>query len=268
MRKRVLRVSSCCGLFSGKFHSDSSSCSGGDRVMDHFYQKLDFPELAQRPFIACNMVTSLDGKVTADGNQPASLGSSFDLGTMGVVRSHFDAVLAGGNTIRLHPYYLGVPTRFEEARKKKGLASQPLTVLLTRSGNLDPKSPLFTRAPPRPPIIITSSAGAQRLPSAIQQQSSVEIMENPNPQAIAELLQETYQVRRLLVEGGPSVNYQFMEAKILDELFLTLHPSLIGKRTDLGLSTGDHVLDQAEQIRLVSVNQHGDELFLRYQITW
>lgn len=234
---------------------------------NHFYQDLQFVKPAHRAFVACNMVTSLDGKVTADGTQPSSLGSSFDLATMGIIRSHFDAVLAGGNTIRLHPYYLGVPARLEEARQKKGLASQPLTVLLTRSGNLDPKSPLFAKAP-RPPVIITSAAGAQGLSALIQEQSSVEIMENPNPQGIVELLHDKYQVQRLLVEGGPSVNYQFMEAKILDELFLTLHPSLIGKRTDLGLSTGEHVLEKPEQINLISLNQHSEELFLRYRIKW
>lgn len=236
-------------------------------MKDHFYRELEFQMPDHRPFVACNMVTSLDGKVTADGNQPASLGSAFDRRTMGVIRSHFDAVLAGGNTARLHPYYLGVPLELEEMRKGKGLAHQPLTVLLTRSGNLDPLTPLFAKAPRRP-VIITSARGADGLHSAIKEQSEVEILDEAKPHTILTLLQEKYQVRRLLLEGGPSVNYQFMQAKCLDELFLTLHPSLIGKRTDLGLAAGDCVLDKAERIRLVSCNQQGDELYLRYRISW
>ncbi len=234
---------------------------------DHFYSELEFPVPAVRPLIACNMVSSLDGKVTADGNQPASLGSSFDRRTMGVIRSHFDAVLAGGNTVRLHPYYLGVPRGLEEFRKGKGLAHQPLTVLLTKSGNLDPLTPLFEQAP-RPPVIITSASGAGSLPPEIKRQARVEILAEASPEAILSLLQEKYQVQRLLLEGGPSVNYQFMQAKCLDELFLTLHPGLIGKRTDLGLAAGDEVLDKAARISLVSVHQQGDELYLRYRIAW
>lgn len=234
---------------------------------DHFYDELEFNQPQEQPFIACNMVTSLDGKVTENGTQPQSLGSSFDLKTMGVIRSHFDAVLAGGNTIRLHPYYLGVPTELEKARKQRGLADQPLTVLLTRSGKLEAHSPVFAKAP-RPPIIITSTQGAQDLPASIRDRSNVEVLDNANPEAIATLLQEKYQVQRLLVEGGPSVNYQFMQAKLLNELFLTLHPSLIGKRTDLSLSAGNDVLDKANSINLISVNRQDDELFLRYQITW
>lgn len=234
----------------------------------HFYDGLTFEQpTKKRPLIACNMVTSLDGKVTAGGTQPTSLGSSFDFKTMGIIRSHFDAVLAGGNTIRLHPYYLGVPAELEKTRQKRGLAAQPLTVLLTRSGNLDPYSPVFVKAP-RPPIIVTSSDGARNLPVTIQEQSSIEVIDGGDPQAIITLLEKKYAVKHFLLEGGPSVNFQFMQARLLDELFLTLHPSLIGNRTDLSLSAGDHVLERAESIRLLSVNQQGDELFVRYRITW
>ena len=236
-------------------------------MLHHFYQDLRYAKPVDRPFVACNMVTSLDGKVTADGTQPASLGSPFDRRTMGVIRSHFDAVLAGGNTIRLHPYYLGVPSHLEPLRENKGLASQPLTVLLTRSGNLDASSSVFTKAP-RPPIILTTAEGAKHLPLAIHEQAHVEIMGNPDPHSIVALLSEKYGVQSLLLEGGPSVNYQFMEAMLLDELFLTLHPSLIGKRTDLGLSVGDHVLTSPETIQLLSVHQQDNELFLRYLISW
>ncbi len=233
----------------------------------HFYESLEFVPAGSRPVVACNMVTSLDGKVTLDGNQPASLGSRFDFMTMGIIRSHFDAVLAGGNTIRLHPYYLGVPINLEDVRQQKGLDAQPLTVLLTRSGNLDPKSPVFTKAP-RPPIIITSAEGERNMVSFVKANAHIEVIENATPDCIVTLLQQEYQVDRLLLEGGPSVNYQFMESKLLDELFLTLHPSLIGKSTDLTIAMGKNALEQAESISLISSKQHGDELFLRYRIKW
>lgn len=236
-------------------------------MSNHFYQELEFPSSNRRPFIACNMVTSLDGKVTADGTQPSSLGSSFDRRTMGMIRSHFDAVLAGGNTIRVHPHYLGVPKELEESRREKGLPAQPLTVVLSRSGNLEPGSSLFTKAP-RPPIVITSPNGARNLASSIKEQAQVEVMESLDPCSIVSLLKEKYSVQRLLLEGGPSVNYQFMQAQLLDELFLTLHPSLIGRRDELGLSAGDQVLEKADSIQLISVHQVGNELFLRYRVSW
>ena len=117
-------------------------------------------------------------------------------------------------------------------------------------------------------MVITSPAGAQRMAPSVKAKANIEILQNSTPHQIITLLRQKYQVRRLLVEGGPSVNYQFMHARLLDELFLTLHPSLIGNRTDLNLAAGDGVLERAERIALVSINQHNNELFLRYRIAW
>lgn len=236
----------------------------------HFYEHLEFATPhEERPLTACNMVASLDGKVTSGGTlQPGSLGSSFDRMTMNVIRSHFDAVLTGGNTARQHPFYLGVPTHMETTRERKGLVAQPLTVLLTKSGNLDPQSPIFAN-PPRPPIIMTSAKGYRNLHATIKSQSMIEVIrDHQGPQEIGARLWSKYQVRRLLVEGGPSVNYQFAQAKLLDELFLTIAPRLVGTAADFTLIMGPDVLDKPAEIRLVSVNRQGDELFLRYGLKW
>lgn len=234
----------------------------------HFYTQLDFELPPGRPFTACNMVMSLDGRVTAGGRlKPGSIGSAFDLQTMQVIRSHFDAVLSGGNTVRQHPFYLGVPAELESARLERGLAFQPLSIVLTGSGRLDPDTPLFTQ-PPRPPLIFTSPEGALNLPREVKAKSRVEVLEEATPANIAAVLYGTYGVRRLLVEGGPSVNYQFMQAKLLNELFLTLAPRIIGLRTDLTLAMGDELLPTPKEAELLSVHRHGQELFLRYRFRW
>lgn len=234
--------------------------------MTHFYAHLDFELPRGRPLVACNMVSSLDGKVTAHGKQPRNLGSSFDRQTMQVIRSHFHAVLAGGNTIRQFPLYLGVGPELAQVRESQGLAAQPLTVILTNSGIL-PEGPLFQN-PPRPPIIITSEEGAGSIRPELRDRVQVEILEQAQPQAICTLLMDKYGVQRLLLEGGPSVNYQFMKAKLLDELFVTLSPTLIGRGGELNLAAGEDVLDNPREIRLLSVNQVEQELFLRYRIHW
>lgn len=239
-------------------------------MAEHFYKQLIFPEpTGTRPFVALNMVSSLDGKVTSGGTlRPGSIGSPFDRQTMNVLRSHFDAVLAGGNTMRQHPFYLGVPKAMEEFRTEKGLAHQPLTILLTNSASLNPLSPLF-RNPPRPPVILTSKVGAQNLPTSIREQASVEVLaDQVEISSALTLLQEKYQVRRLLLEGGPNVNYQFFQHKLIDEVFLTIAPKLVGNTADFSMVMGEGVLPQAQAIHLKSVHKEGDELFLRYGILW
>ncbi|HHU61586.1 MAG: RibD family protein [Bacillota bacterium] len=237
-------------------------------MKNHFYADLEFNEFhLGRPFIALNMVGSLDGKVTLDGTlRPGSLGSTFDRKTMNIIRSHFDAVLMGGNTARQHPFYLGVSAKLAKLRTEKGLASQPLTVLLTKSGRLDPCSPLF-KDPPRAPLIFTSQRGKHKLSPNIINQSNLEIIdENTKLNTICSLLQKKYGVNRLLVEGGPSINYQFLKEQLLDEVFITLAPRIIGATSDLSLVMGDKVLPNSK-FSLISSFQHENELFLRYAIS-
>ena len=141
-------------------------------MKSHPYSTLQFPAVPNHPFIAINMVSSLDGKITSGGTlQPGSLGSTFDRKTMNVIRSHFDAVICGGNTIRQHPYYLGVPKEYEVDRKRSGLQSQPLTVILTNSGQLDFHAPLSKST--LSPLIITSEKGSEALPSKAHQLSNM-----------------------------------------------------------------------------------------------
>lgn len=236
----------------------------------HFYEELNFPQFpGYRPFIALNMVSSLDGKITVGGQlKPGSLGSTFDRQTMNVLRSHFDGILAGGNTIRQHPYYLGVPKELELQRVKKGLARQPLTILMTKTGNLDPTSPLFS-APPKLPLILTTFEGERNLPFLIKERSSVEVLDSTtNLQETLALLTQKYGIKKLLLEGGPSVNFQFLQAKLVDEIFITLAPKLIGNRSDLTMVMGEAVLPEPRHITLLSSFQKGQELYLRYGLDW
>lgn len=236
----------------------------------HFYEEISLPKPKKgRPFVAINMVMSLDGKVTAGGKlEPGSLGGSFDRQTMNVIRSHFDAVLSGGNTVRQHPYYLGVPTELEKERTKKGLVSQPLSVVLTGSGELKSGTPLFTN-PPRPPIILTTANGANNLSQAIKDIANVEILPaDGGPKAICELLAKKYDVNRLLLEGGPSVNYEFYQNQLIDQVFLTLAPRFVGSKHDLSIMVGDRVLPKPARTNLLSTHQHTSELYLRYEIHW
>lgn len=239
-------------------------------MKSHPYRSLQFPAVSNGPFVAINMVSSLDGKTTSGGTlQPGSLGSTFDRKTMNVIRSHFDAVICGANTIRQHPYYLGVPKDYEIEREQRGLQAQPLTVILTNSGQLDFHMPLF-RNPPYPPLIITSEKGAEALPDTAHLLSKVEVCGSHKVilERALQTLHTKYNVRRLLLEGGPTVNYLFLQKQAVNEIFLTLAPRLVGSKSDLTMVMGNAKLSLEPTIFLISFFEHNNELFLRYGLTY
>jgi riboflavin biosynthesis pyrimidine reductase len=74
--------------------------------------------------------------------------------------------------------------------------------------------------------------------------------------------------RLIQCEGGPHVLGQFLKARMIDELFLTLAPQLAGRTADrprLGLIEGTaFAVGDAPWAHLMSVHASSDHLFLRY----
>lgn len=74
-------------------------------------------------------------------------------------------------------------------------------------------------------------------------------------------------IDRLLVEGGPTLLTQFFEEDLIDELFLTIAPTVIGHdAATLTLTTGHRFpANSLLRFRLISHVAAGDELYLHYR---
>lgn len=85
------------------------------------------------------------------------------------------------------------------------------------------------------------------------------------------LLKQRHAVRILLVEGGPSLNHALITEGLVDELFLTLSPKLLGGK---GEGSGPLTIleglaldpDETAQLNPISIHLSGRELFLRYSL--
>ena len=73
-------------------------------------------------------------------------------------------------------------------------------------------------------------------------------------------------IGRLLVEGGGEVNMAFWDAGLVDEVYLTLCPVVIGGSTAPTAADGrGFASDRLSKLRLIESRQVGQELFLRYR---
>jgi len=68
----------------------------------------------------------------------------------------------------------------------------------------------------------------------------------------------------VLLEGGPTVNARFHAAGLIDELFWTVGPWLLGGAGLPMIGPGPPT-QNPRPAKLVSIHCHGDELFLRYR---
>lgn len=206
--------------------------------------------------VISNTAISLDGKITDHLGSRIMLGSDLDRKNMRRLRRMADAVLVGGETFRTwsRPMMDGPEPR-----------NPPLiNAVLTRRGVLGGE----TRFPDeRVRLMIFGGPDIDRSGHETHLGATVLSTDDPHPAwALRQLKELGCSV--VLVEGGGGLLGPMLMDDLVDELFVTLCPKLIGGRDaptlfdGKGLQKG-HFLN----LTLRSCEQQGDELFLHYART-
>ncbi|NUN65676.1 RibD family protein [Pseudanabaena biceps] len=252
----------------------NSLYSSHDRIYN--FEELDFPssgvELeggAKRPYVVFNMVSSVDGKATTYQGKLSGLGSRPDRLLMKRLRSQVDAVLAGGTTLRQDLFIPTVPPELAAERQKNFLQPQPLGIAISNSGKF-PSDHRFWDAGKNLRMVLVGED------TVIEPwlEEKAQIVRFPTVEGEIDLKQvlrvlfDRFQIKRLLVEGGATLNYTLISQGLADELFLSLSPHIVGGVKNLSVVSGDgYGLGESDlaKLKLRSLYHCESELFLRYQ---
>ncbi len=203
----------------------------------------DYPDDLQSCWVRGNMIASVDGGATDEG-KAGGLAGAGDRAVFSLMRQAADVILVGAATVRIENYSgAQMPVAARQERQRRGQAEVPPIAVVTRSGNLDPGSRLFTRTEVAPLILTTSrfhDDAHRRLGSVAE----VIDASGPEPDSVdaATVLKilATRGLYRVLTEGGPLLLGDLIENGLLDELCLTIAPILVGggsKRIVTGLGS-------------------------------
>jgi riboflavin-specific deaminase-like protein len=216
-----------------------------------------------RPYTIANFVSSADGRAAFQGRS-GGLSDPADRQLFHGLREQVDAILVGTGTLRVERYGRLVrdPAR-RHRRAAAGLSPEPLACIITRSGNLPTDIPLFADAGARivvftPHELDTSHMGAD-----------VDVVHLDEGEltltTMVRRLRADYDVRALLCEGGPTLFGALLQEHLVDELFLSLEPKLVGGGSAPAISNGPELTD-LRGLSLVSVHELHGSLFLRYGV--
>ncbi len=249
------------------------------------YGRLCMPTPGTRPHVFSNFVTTLDGVVSLNTKGHASGGdisgfSAQDRMVMGLMRAIADVVIIGTGTLaadRRHVWtaaavYPALAEDYRQLSEALGLRGPPLNVIVSGSGRLDLRLPVFTSGKV-PALIITTTGGAKRLreQSASASVDIRAIRGNATAIPASAILVEVCRVRpckRILVEGGPQLLGDFYAEQLVDEQFLTLAPQIAGR--DVGDRRPSLVMGKVFAPgdplwgTLIDARRGSSHLFLRY----
>jgi riboflavin biosynthesis pyrimidine reductase len=222
------------------------------------------PRASGRPGVRLNMIASVDGATSVDGLSGA-LGGPGDRRVFLALRSVADVVLVAAGTMRAEGYGPAeLPSEICEARQRAGQTPVPAIAVVSRTCNLDWQTPFFTAATARPMILTVADASEERRSRAAEVADVVIAGEHDVDLRRALDAIGERGARSVLAEGGPTLNAQLAGAGLLDELCLTLSPSIVGGAAKR-IVTGP-ALDPRSSLKLRSVCEEEGYLFLRYGI--
>ena len=237
----------------------------GETTTDEAIAGLALAERAPsgRPHLVLNMVATLDGKATIEG-RTAGMGNAADRRIFHLLRTQVDAVMVGAGTLRAERYGRMIKDpELRERREREGLAGDPLAVLV--SGRLDlPPGLRLLEEPEQPLVVVTASEG--ELETAAGEVSYLRFEGRVDFAEALRRLREDHGVRSVLCEGGPTLNAYLFEAGVVDELFLTLSPKVVGGVTALTIVAGVG-LPEGVELEPEWILENEGHVFLRLRVT-
>jgi len=179
-------------------------------------------------WLRTNMVMSADGAASVDGLS-GGLSGTGDKRVFGILRVLADVVLVGSGTTEAENYKPARPRPALASLRAGRPATAPIAVL-SGSLDLDLTSPLFTEAPADArTIVITREAARSELRAETAKAADVIVAGQDKVDLAAALTALADRgLTRVNCEGGPHLLAQLAGAGLLDELTLTLSPTLAG----------------------------------------
>ena len=211
-----------------------------------------------KPFVVLSAAITLDGKI-GQRNKKTILSSKSDKIRVHKLRSKSDAILVGKNTIEEDDPLLTV-------RHVKG--KNPTRIVLDSHGTIKNSSQIIKTAKKIPTIIVTSELVSKKNLSRLNNLPLDVIVcgkKQVNLKKLVSILCKKG-IKKILLEGGGTLNFSFLKNNLIDEIIVTLTPFVLGSENSVNLFEGTIKETKLSSFKLKKVQKNKNEIVLNYKI--
>lgn len=217
-----------------------------------------------RPYVLINSAMSADGKISSFLRRQVRISGSEDLLRVDRLRAESDAVMVGVGTVIADDPKLRVKSEaLRSWRLERGMQENPLRIVADSMA----RTPTDAKVLGEGCIIAVSrSAPAERL-NALSTRCEIAVIGDDRVD-LRGLLELLYQrgVRRLMVEGGGTLNWSLIEQGLVDEICVFVGPVVIGGRDAPTLVDGSGFAENFQRLELKSSEHIDDGLLIKWRV--
>ena len=210
------------------------------------------------PYVILSAAISIDGKISTKIGD-SKLSSKSDSVRLHKLRSKVDAILIGKNTLLQDDPLLTV-------RYTKG--KNPIRIILDSTGSIPTNSRIIKTSNDVQTIIAVSKKINKKNLLRLQKLPVEVIMAGENSINLKLLLKKlsSKKIKTILVEGGGTVNWEFIKNDLFNELIITLSPFLIGGTDSVSFVEGKGFakISNSPNLKLKSIKRLKNYLVLNY----
>jgi len=214
-----------------------------------------------RPYVILNAAMSLDGKI-ATYTGDSRMSSPADLGRVHRLRASVDGIMVGMRTLLRDDPKLTV--KLARGRKRHRIivdttAQTPLTSYVVRTAREIPTI-----------VAVTSRAPKNRIETLEQRGVKVFVC-GKGPLVSVKILLQTLRklgIRKILLEGGGSLNWSMLGSGLVDEISVAITPRILGGEKAVSLVEGKGValVKDALKLKLLRTSKYGPDLVVHYKV--
>ncbi len=225
-----------------------------------------------RPYIFINVAVSADGKMDTFERRGAAISSATDKIRVDRLRAQADAIMVGGHTLLAEDPKLTVKSaELRAERTARGLSENPLKAGILTRAEIRPDSDFLNAGPASVAVFTTTQTSPKQVDALKSKGADVFILGKKRVDLYKML--ETLEgmgVKRLMVEGGGTLNFELLRLGLVDELTAYIAPMIFGGYTAPTMADGEGLTHSAAIPLKLAETQVLDEdggVLLRYVLS-